>query len=109
MRRLLRRGAVTLSDPALARIEAALAAGDANWEVTTAWACAQQLRSVYHAPAVAQGRRRAEQALASLPTCPIPEVARLGRTRAACPPAVPRRTAIAVTCWSAWTASTSSL
>ena len=38
-----------------------------------------QLRSIYHATA-AEGRRIAEKVIASFPTCPIPEVARLGRT-----------------------------
>ena len=80
IRRLLRRGAETLSADALARIDAALTAGDADWEVTIAWSCAQQLRAVYHAPTLAEGRRRAEKVVETLPTCPIPEVARLGRT-----------------------------
>ena len=48
-------------------------------EVDLAWQCYQQLRSIYHSSA-AQGRRIAEKVIASFPTCPIPEVARLGRT-----------------------------
>ena len=44
-----------------------------------AWQCYQQLRSIYHA-AAAEGRRIAEKLIASFPTCPIPEVARLDRT-----------------------------
>jgi transposase len=80
VRRLARRGAEKLSARALARIDAALQAGDPDWDLTIAWAAAQQLRSVYHAPTLEEGRRRAEQVLASLPSCPIPEVARLGRT-----------------------------
>ena len=44
-----------------------------------AWQCYQQLRSIYHAGAET-GRRIAEQVIASFPSCPIPEVARLGRT-----------------------------
>ena len=36
--------------------------------------------SIYHQPCHADGRRVAEQILASFPTCPIPEIARLGRT-----------------------------
>ena len=47
-----------------------------------AWQCYQQLRSIYHA-AAAEGRRIAEKLIASFPTCPIPEIARLGRTLAA--------------------------
>ena len=80
VRRLLRRGAETLSTKARARPDAALQAGDPDWEVTVAWACAQQLRAVYHAPTPDEGRRRAIQLLGSLADCPIPEVARLGRT-----------------------------
>jgi transposase len=44
-----------------------------------AWQCYQQLRSIYYSGA-AKGRQIAEQLIASFPTCPIPEVARLGRT-----------------------------
>jgi len=80
VRRLLRRGAETLNERARARIDAALRVGDPDWEVTVAWACAQRLRAVYHAPTLEEGRRRAEVMLDSLPSCPIPEVARLGRT-----------------------------
>jgi transposase len=47
--------------------------------VDLAWQCYQQLRSIYHATAT-EGRRIAETVIASSPTCPIPEVARLGRT-----------------------------
>ncbi len=45
-----------------------------------AWQCYQQLRSIYHARSPAEGRRIAEQVIASFPSCPIAEVARLGRT-----------------------------
>lgn len=45
-----------------------------------AWHCYQRLRSIYHARSPAEGRRLAEQAIASLLTCPISEIARLGRT-----------------------------
>jgi hypothetical protein len=43
-------------------------------------ACAQQLRSAYHQDSHAEGRRIAEKILDSFTSCPIPEVARLGRT-----------------------------
>jgi transposase len=56
-----------------------LEAGDPDGEVNLAWQCYQQLRSIYHSSA-AKGRQIAEQVIASFPTCPIPEVARLGRT-----------------------------
>ena len=44
-----------------------------------AWQCYQQLRSIYHAGPAA-GRQIAEKVIANFPSCPIPEVARLGRT-----------------------------
>jgi len=49
-------------------------------EVEVAWRCAQQVRSVYHQDSHVAGRSIAEKVLASFTTCPIPEVARLGRT-----------------------------
>jgi transposase len=48
--------------------------------MTTAWHCYQQLRSMYQATDPARGKAIAEQIIASVPTCPIPEVAGLGRT-----------------------------
>jgi transposase len=66
--RLLRRGADTLTDKHRAKIEAALQAGDPDWEVTIAWHSAQRLRAVYHAPTPAAGRALATQLLESLPT-----------------------------------------
>ena len=49
-------------------------------QVYIAWQCAQQLRSAYHAPSMAEGRHIAEKVLTSFPTCPIPEIKRLGTT-----------------------------
>jgi len=37
------------------------------------------LRSAFHSTHLAAGRRIAEYVLASFPSCPIPEIARLGR------------------------------
>ena len=54
-------------------------AGDPDGEVNLAWQCYQQLRSIYHATTT-EGRRIAEKLIAGFPSCPIPEVARLGRT-----------------------------
>ena len=45
-----------------------------------AWQAVQLLRSAFHQDTPEQGRRIAEQVLASFPSCPIPEIARLGRT-----------------------------
>ena len=39
-----------------------------------------QVRDVFHQDTPAQGRRLATHLIKSLPTCPIPEIARLGRT-----------------------------
>lgn len=45
------------------------------------WSCYQQLRAIYAGTASLRERRTlAEKVIASLPSCPIPEVARLGRT-----------------------------
>lgn len=55
-----------------------VSAGDPDSEVQLAWACYQQLRAVY--AGTASLRKRAEKLLDTLHTCPIPEVARLGRT-----------------------------
>lgn len=80
IRGLLRHGVEHLSPRQVARLEAALEAGDPNWEVTTAWGCYQRLRSIYHQRTADAGKALAEDVIATLHTCPIPEVARLGRT-----------------------------
>jgi transposase len=80
IRGLLRHGHEHLTSKQLARLNAGLEAGDPTWEVTVAWQCYQQLRAAYAANSASQGRRVAERVLDSFPSCPIPEVARLGRT-----------------------------
>ncbi len=78
---LLRAGAEKLTDKQRARFDRAIACNeDAHLPVYVAWSCAQQLRTAYRHPNPDQGRRIAEQILDSFPTCPIPEIARLGRT-----------------------------
>ena len=77
---ILRAGAENLTDKQLARLERAIGAHPAHQAVYVAWRCAQDLRAAYRAADLAEGRKRAERVLATLPTCPIPEVARLGRT-----------------------------
>ena len=79
IRGLLRHGVEHLTDKQQAKITACLDAGDPNGEVNLAWQCYQQLRSIYHAGAE-QGRTICQKVLDSFPSCPIPEVARLGRT-----------------------------
>jgi transposase len=80
IRGLLRHGREHLTPRQLGRLEAGLQAGDPTWEVSMAWHCYQQLRSAYTAASAVEGRRIAEAVIASFPRCPIPEVARLGRT-----------------------------
>ncbi len=80
IRRLLRHGVEHLTARQRARIHAALNAGDPTDEVAVAWSCYQQLRAAYNATNPTTGRTIAEKVLASFPSCPIPEVARLGRT-----------------------------
>ncbi|QNP55681.1 ISL3 family transposase [Tessaracoccus defluvii] len=80
IRNLLRAGREHLTDRQKTRLEGAFAADERHVEVEVAWHCAQQLRSVYHQPCHADGRRIAEKVLAAFPACPIPEIARLGRT-----------------------------
>lgn len=80
IRNLLRAGQENLTDRQRARLHAAWTADDRHVEVELAYRCAQQVRAAYHQPTRAAGRRIAEQLVASLPTCPVPEIARLGRT-----------------------------
>jgi transposase len=79
IRGLLRHGVEHLTERQQAKITACLEAGDPTDEVNVAWQCYQQLRSIYHA-VPAKGREIAAKVLDSFPSCPIPEVARLGRT-----------------------------
>ena len=80
IRMILRCGRERLTDKQQARLERAILADERHEEVYVAWQCAQQLRDAYQAESLTQGRRIAERVLASLPTCPIPEIRRLGRT-----------------------------
>lgn len=77
---ILRAGAENLTEKQLNRLAAAIEADEAHEEVYIAWRCAQDLRAAYRTTDTADGRRRAERILASFHTCPIPEIARLGRT-----------------------------
>ncbi|MFJ5975634.1 ISL3 family transposase [Pseudarthrobacter oxydans] len=79
IRRTLQIGAEHLSDEQTARLDAKLTLGDPDHEVSLAWQCYQKLRNIYHARPE-KGRQLVNEVLASFPTCPIPEVARLGRT-----------------------------
>ena len=80
IRNLLRCGSERLTDKQQARLGAAIGADERHDEVWVASQCAQRLRAVYHHTDPAKGRQLAEEIVASFPTCPIPEIARLGRT-----------------------------
>jgi transposase len=83
IRTVLRAGADKLTARQIERIETRLQAGDPHFEVTVAWRCYQQLRSAFAATSLVEGRKIALSILDSFPSCPIPEIARLGRTLAA--------------------------
>ncbi len=80
IRNALRAGAEKLTSRQINRIEAGLQAGDPNWEVTLAWSCYQRLRSAFQAKDLREGKKIALGVLESFHSCPIPEIARLGRT-----------------------------
>jgi transposase len=80
IRTILRCGRERLTDKQKARLTRAIAADERHDEVHVAWHAAQQLRDAYHAENLAEGRKIAEKILAAFPSCPIPEIARLGRT-----------------------------
>ena len=80
IRTTLRAGAENLTPRQHERLHAAFTAHPDHVAVEVAWRCSQDVRAVYHQPTPAQGRALAEKLIATLPTCPIPEIARLGKT-----------------------------
>jgi transposase len=82
IRRVLRRRADRLTPSAMARLDAALAAGDPDGEVSVAWWAAQHLCLAYAKTDLAAGRVHADGLIDDFLDCPVPEVARLGRTLA---------------------------
>lgn len=80
IRNVLRAGRENLTERQRARLTAAFTAAPAHVEVEVAWHCAQQLREVFHTDNPVAGRRLATTIVDTFHTCPIPEVARLGRT-----------------------------
>jgi transposase len=82
IRRLLRRRADRLTADALRRLSAGLAAGDPDGEVAVAWWAAQQLCLAYTISDLTTARANAAELIEILLDCPVPEVARLGRTLA---------------------------
>jgi transposase len=80
IRTILRCGRERLTEKQKARLHRAIGADERHDEVHVAWQAAQQLRDAYHADNLTEGRKIAEKVLVAFPTCPIPEIARLGRT-----------------------------
>ncbi len=76
----LRCGAERLTDKQKARLTKAFESDERHDEVHIAWQCAQQLRAAYKTNSLSEGRKIAEKVLESFPTCPIPEIKRLGKT-----------------------------
>ena len=62
------------------RLREAFVADEAHISVEVAYLLTQQVRDVFHQDTPAQGRHLATHLIQRLPTCPIPEIARLGRT-----------------------------
>ena len=80
IRTILRCGAEKLTDRQRARLDRAIAADERHDKVYIAYQCGQLHRSAYHADTLTEGRQIAEKVLAAFPSCPIPEIRRLGRT-----------------------------
>ena len=80
IRHVLRAGRERLTPRQQTRLASAFAAHPDHVAVEVAYHCSQDLRDVFHQPTPAQGRRLAKQLIAALPSCPIPEIARLGKT-----------------------------
>jgi len=79
-RRILRRRHDRLTDRQLIRLRDALTDGDPNEEIAAAWLVAQRLMQAYANPDRSAGKASAQDAITLAKTCPVPEIARLGRT-----------------------------
>ena len=62
------------------RLREAFTADEAHISVEVAYLLTQQVREVFHQDTPAQGRHLAAHLIERLSACPIPEIARLGRT-----------------------------
>ncbi|GGE78264.1 ISL3 family transposase [Nesterenkonia cremea] len=80
IRRLLQAGIENLSQAQCRRIEKVITADPRHEEVFIAFQCAQELRSAYQHHDLSAGRRIALKVLESFSSCPVPEIAKLGRT-----------------------------
>ena len=80
VRNILRTAAHHLTDRQWDRLTNCLERGDPDGEVFLAWQCYQQVRSAYAHTDLSAGKAIAEKIVATFASCPIPEIARLGRT-----------------------------
>ncbi|MGF0131377.1 ISL3 family transposase [Dietzia cinnamea] len=80
IRTIIRCDPARLTERQWRRFNDALAADPRHEELFLAWQVAHELRQAYHQQDVRTGRAAAEKLLTALPSCPIPEIARLGRT-----------------------------
>ena len=80
IRLLLRASRRRLTKRQKERLREAFVADEAHISVEVAYLLTQQVREVFHQDTPAQGQRLAVRLIESLPACPIPEIARLGRT-----------------------------
>ena len=80
IRNLLRASRDRLTPRQQERLREAFTADEAHISVEVAYLLTQQVRDVFHQDTPAQGQRLAAHLIESLPACPIPEIARLGRT-----------------------------
>ena len=80
IRLLLRASRDRLTKRQKERLREAFVADEAHISVEVAYLLTQQVREVFHQDTPAQGRRLAARLIKRLPACPIPEIARLGRT-----------------------------
>lgn len=80
IRRLLQTGIENLTEAQCSKIEAVITADPRHEEVFLAFQCAQELRSAYQHKDLRAGMRIAIKVLESFRSCPVPEIARLGRT-----------------------------
>ena len=80
IRNLLRASRHRLTPRQQERLREAFVADEAHISVEVAYLLTQQVREVFHQDTPAHGRRLAAHLIQRLPACPIPEIARLGRT-----------------------------
>ena len=80
IRNLLRASRHKLTPRQQERLREAFTADEAHISVEVAYLLTQQVREVFRQATPAQGQRLAAHLIQRLPACPIPEIARLGRT-----------------------------